>query len=172
MRPTCQSCIKISPSAACTAPATQPPAFDLLSAKDSRCPRIALTLHRNLSGFADDERGRRSLRIIGGIEDARDIARLPRPRARQRSHDNSVRQAEIANTCWAKEGIGDRLGRLLPCRCGRVDRVRSTHARFSSWTSALFRRRCAGYAEATSHASPQSKRLRRGQEPREGRPNC
>ena len=70
----------------------QSPALDLFAAVNARRPGIALSLHRHLGGFADDEGGRGTLRVITGVERGGDVARLAGARAGQRRHDDATPQ--------------------------------------------------------------------------------
>ena len=60
----------------------QAPAFDLLGAMDARRPGIALPLLGNLRGLADDQARPGALRVIEGVQSARDVAWLLASRSR------------------------------------------------------------------------------------------
>src|SRR5665213_1185976 len=72
------------------------PAFDLSRVINSRRPRIALALLRNLGSFSDDERCRGALAIIFDVEIIRRIGAMGCAVARQRRHDDPAVQFESA----------------------------------------------------------------------------
>src|SRR6202043_2290937 len=73
------------------------PAGHLLDAVDARRARIGDALRRDLGGFTDDQSGTGALRVIGGVERGRHIAR-PGAVACHRRHHHAVRQVQRAET--------------------------------------------------------------------------
>ena len=87
----------------------QPPAFNLFAAVNARRPGITLPLHGNLRRLADDERSRCPLRVVAGVERGRHVSGLAGARARQRRHDDPVRESERAELVRLKQKLRRRL---------------------------------------------------------------
>ena len=71
------------------------PACDLRGSENTRSPKVALPLLRDLRSFADDEPRASALRIVLDVQILRHLA-FTGTRARQRCHDNSVLECEGA----------------------------------------------------------------------------
>src|SRR4029434_4697342 len=89
----------------------QAPAIDLFLAVNARGPGVPLALLGYLRGFGIDERRRRTLRVVAGVQRRRYVAGLPRARARERRHDHAVRQG-VASQCDRREQL--HASRRLP----------------------------------------------------------
>jgi hypothetical protein len=84
------------------------PRLHLLMAVDARSPGVTLALHRYLRRLAHDQRCRCALRVIAGGKRAWHIARLARPRAGQRRHDDAMWQIEGTKPVRLKQHLGVR----------------------------------------------------------------
>jgi hypothetical protein len=73
---------------------------------DARRPGVTLTLLRNLSGLGDDQRGTGALTVVLNVHRCRHVAGLPRPRASQRGHGDTVIKVELTEFDWAEQVLG------------------------------------------------------------------
>ena len=73
------------------------PAFDRFLLVEARNIRIALTLLGNRRAFRNDQPGRCTLLVIGGVEVVGNCSR--RPVAGEGSHDDTVGECDIAGLC-------------------------------------------------------------------------
>ena len=80
------------------------PARDLFVGVDARRVRIALAFGRDLRGLADEEAERRALRVVLGLEFARNVARRLCALAGERRHEDAVRAVEVAERDGVEEG--------------------------------------------------------------------
>ena len=102
------------------------PASDLLVGVDARSVRIALAFRRDLRGFADEKPEGCPLRIVLGLEFARNVARRLRALAGERRHEDAVRAVEVAQAdrveqVWhGRAGFVSEAARMQRARCGRT----------------------------------------------------
>ena len=105
-RPTCQSCRKIRPPAACTASVTFRQPADLGVAMDARGQDVALALRRHLRRLGDDQAGAGALGVVERRQGTRHPVALG-ARAGHRRHQHAVGQVDRADA-----GGGEQDGQI------------------------------------------------------------
>ena len=85
------------------------PAGQLRLAVDTGGVGVALAEAGNLRALADNQPGTGALRIVESVQGGRHVARLLRPGAGHRRHDDAVAQGQVAYGERGEEQVGDGL---------------------------------------------------------------